>query len=161
MNKSAENLFKCGHVQNIQLCTKNRKNKEVWVKALRLPVMRKDREYKLMLTLDTESTGICSAQCGCPAGRGPVASCKHVAALCYAIANFCACGRLPWFLTCTEKLQEWNKPRGKRVEAITVEEFGSRKQRLLGQNHQTTNKDQYQKGMILALYLFVLLTPFV
>jgi len=111
----------------------------------------------LRLHLDTESTEICSAQCGCPAGRGPGASCKHVAALCYAIANFCSCGRLPGFLTCTERLQEWNKPRGKRVEAIPVEEFGSRKQRLLGQS--SNNKDKYQKSMILVLYLFVLLTP--
>ena len=159
MNMSAENLFKCGHVQSIQLCTKDRKNKEVWVKAICLPEMRKDREYKLVLTLDAESTEICSAQCGCPAGRGPGASCKHVAALCYAIANFCACGRLPGFLTCTERLQERNKPCGKRIEPIPVEEFGSRKRRLLGQS--SNNKDQYQKNMILVLYLFVLLTPFV
>ena len=61
-----------------------------------------------MLTLDAESTEICSARCGCPGGRGPGASCKHVAALCYAIANLCACGRLPGCLTCTERLQEWN-----------------------------------------------------
>jgi len=39
-NKSAENLCKCGHVQNILLCTKNRNNKEVWVKAICLPEMR-------------------------------------------------------------------------------------------------------------------------
>jgi len=120
--------------------------------------MRKDREYKLVLTLDTESTEICSAQCGCPAGRWPGASCKHVAALCYATANFCACDRLPGFLTYTERLQEWNKPRGKRVEAIPVEEFGSHKQRLLGES--SNNKDQYQKSMFLILYLFALLTPF-
>lgn len=96
----------------ISLCTKNR-NKEVWINVICLPEMRKDREYKPVLTLDTESTEICSVQCGCPAGRGPGASCKHVAALCYAIANFCAFGRLPGFLTYTERLQDWKKSRSK------------------------------------------------
>ena len=36
---------------------------------------------------------------GCPAGKGPVASCKHVGALCYAFAEFCPSGKLPEFFT--------------------------------------------------------------
>ena len=46
-------------------------------------------------------------QYGCPAGKWPTMRCKHIVALCYAFANYCncACGKLPDFITCTQKLQ--------------------------------------------------------
>ena len=47
-----------------------------------LPEMKKDRVYKLVMKLDSWSFKIDEAQCGCPAGCGPKASCKHIAALC-------------------------------------------------------------------------------
>ena len=54
------------------------------------------------------------AECGCPAGMGPHASCKHIGGLCYALQVFTRIGKYPQYLTCTDKLQEWNKPRPKR-----------------------------------------------
>ena len=48
---------------------------------------------------------VTTATCGCSAGKGPVASCKHVGALCYASAEFCSSGKLPEFFTDTQKLQ--------------------------------------------------------
>ena len=55
--------------------------------------MRKDRIYKQILSL-SDSYNIVSAKCGCPAGVGTQATCKHVGALCYTLANFCQCGQL-------------------------------------------------------------------
>ena len=54
----------------------------IYLWAICLPEMR-DREYRmfLMLSLDFEIVG---AQCG----LGPKASCKHTAALCYALEEF-------------------------------------------------------------------------
>ena len=62
-----------------------------------------------------------SALCGCTAGKGPSASCKHIGALCYALANFCSLGQLPGFVTCTGVLQQWNRPRPKKQDPIAVD----------------------------------------
>jgi hypothetical protein len=63
---------------------------------------------------------ILSAQCGCPGGRGPIATCKHIAALCYGFQNFCEHVSIPDFLTCTEQLQQWNRPCPRHVDPIPV-----------------------------------------
>ena len=110
INTSAVNLFLCGHIQMIQVTTDENL---LWVKANCLPEMRKDRVYKVIVSLRKPGIEVISAQCGCPAGKGPNASCKHIAALCYALVNFYQCGNLPDFLVCTQKLQEWNRPRAK------------------------------------------------
>ncbi len=38
------------------------------------------------------------ASCGCPAGKGPNGSCKHIGEFCYAPCDFCKCGNIPGFL---------------------------------------------------------------
>ena len=138
-NVSADNLFKCGHVQNIQV---NSTSESLLVKWDCLPEMRKDCVYKLIIHLGSD-LNIISARCGCPAGKGPTASCKHIGALCYALANFCACGKLPDFIACTEKLQEWNRPRGKKVQPIPVEDFIDRKHEILGNYRQAPAQKEY------------------
>ena len=40
---------------------------------------------KLVMQLNRNSYETAHAQCSCPAGCGPKASCKHIAALCYAL----------------------------------------------------------------------------
>uniref|UniRef100_A0A1X7VDB6 SWIM-type domain-containing protein n=1 Tax=Amphimedon queenslandica TaxID=400682 RepID=A0A1X7VDB6_AMPQE len=50
--------------------------------------MKEDRTYSLKMHLDDTNFEIQGASCGCPAGRGPKASCKHVAALGYALHDF-------------------------------------------------------------------------
>ena len=82
--------------------------------------MKKDRVYKIELQLEESSFEISAAQCGSPAGRGPRASCKHIAALCYALEEFEKVTRIPEFQTCTDKLQMWNQPRPRKLEPIPV-----------------------------------------
>ena len=92
--------------------------------------MKKDRIYRLKVALNSQQD-ITFAECGCPAGKGPHGSCKHIGALCYALAEFCKLGSTPDFLTCTDRLQSWNKPHAKKVDPIPVDELGLRRRELL------------------------------
>ena len=89
--------------------------------------MRKDF---LKMALNANSCDIFYAECGCPAGVAPQGSCKHIGAFSYALADFCSVRCLPEYMTCTDKLQEWNQPCGKRVEPIPVDQLGARRQEL-------------------------------
>ena len=71
-----------------------------------------------------DSSDIVYAACGCPAGKGPRGSCKHIAALTY---GFC---KIFESQTCTDVLQKWNKPRAKKNNPIPVDELGSRRREL-------------------------------
>ena len=102
LNQSALNLFHCGHVQSVEVSSDEAK---LFIRANCLPEMRKDRFYKLCMSLSTDSIDILGAECGCPRGKGPTASCRHIAALCYTFLNFCEQGLLPYFLICADKLQ--------------------------------------------------------
>ena len=128
INKSAEYLFRCGHVQHIKYCSTP---DITFIKADCLPEMRKDRTYKIVIGLEKSSFDIVFAVCGCPAGKGPSGSCKHIAALCYGLVEFCNLQReIPEYQTCTDFLQAWNKPRAKKVEPIPVDELGIRRREL-------------------------------
>lgn len=128
MNKSAKHLFDYGHVHNIQIGTST---SCVLLKANCLPEMKKDRIYKVLLSLNTTSWDILTAKCGCPAGKGLNTSCKHVGTTCYALVEFGKSGNLPEFLTCTQRLQEWIKPRPREVIPIPALELTSRRKELL------------------------------
>ena len=78
MNRSAENLFKCGHVQNIQSA---RVDGILYLKSNCLPEKRKDQVYGVRMALQRKT------ECGRPAGHGPTGSCKNIAALSYALAD--------------------------------------------------------------------------
>lgn len=135
INNSAQNLFRCGHIQDIKVLF----DKHMCVKANCLPEMRKDRVYKLLLFLDLESADIVAAECGCPAGKGPCASCKHIGAICFALEEFSRFGHLPEFLTCTDQLQQWNRPRPKKLEVIPVAKLSSRRSEILKKVSRSTS----------------------
>ena len=73
-----------------------------------------------------ESYDVCYAECGCPAGMGPHSSCKHIASLANALVDFCKLKSLPDNLTCTDRSQQRNQPRGRHIPPIPVEKLGSR-----------------------------------
>jgi len=58
------------------------------VKAVCLPEMRKDQTYSLEITITKRNMNISGAVCSCPAGKGTYGSCKHFAALCFALEDF-------------------------------------------------------------------------
>ena len=134
LNSNAEFLYRCGHVQSIQVV---HTSTQLFLKASCLPEMRKDRVYSLYLILDSPQSAcdIVYAVCGCPAGAGPTGSCKHISALC---SEFCYLGSMPEFRTCTEKLQQWNKSRSTKVDQIPVEDLQTRRCQLLTSDYWTT-----------------------
>ena len=127
INSSALNMFRCGHVQDIMIGY----DKHIYLQAKCLPEMRKDRTYKVVLCMDANVFDVVGAECGCPAGKGPCGSCKHIAAVCYALEEFSCLGKLPEFATCTDRLQAWNKPRQKKVPIIPVHELNARRCEIL------------------------------
>lgn len=135
INKSAEYLFRCGHVQKIEVSCSS----QCYIRANCLPEMKKDRIYKLSLVLNKDSFDITYAHCGCPAGKGPMGSCKHIAALCYGVAEFCNLKGIPEYQTCTDRLQAWNQPRKKKVDPIPVDELGNRRRELLQMSATSTS----------------------
>ena len=114
MNNSALNLFKCGHFQDIVVC--HLPEDHVCIRANCVPEIKKDRIYKFTLFMDKSSFDVVGADSGCPAKKGPHGSCKHIGGLCYALEEFTRIGKCPEYITCTDNLQERNKPRTKRYE---------------------------------------------
>ena len=117
INVSALNMFRCGHVHEVMLGY----DKHTYIQAKCWPEMKKDRIYKVVLCMDGDVFDVIGAKCGCPAGMGPCGSCKHIAAVCYALEEFSRFGQIPEFLTSTDKLQEWNKPRQKKLSIMPVQ----------------------------------------
>ena len=116
-------LFKEGHIQKIYVCDSTT---SVYVKATCLPEMKKDRAYSLFVTIEKSSVNVSSAKCNCPAGKGPHGSCKHLAALCFAIEDFVKTRNIALQQgkeACTSVLQKWNQPRKRRLESRKVEDI--------------------------------------
>lgn len=107
-------LFSNGLIQRLQLAS-HPKNSDVFLRCICLPEMRKDKPYSLSMKLD-QTASIHYAECACPAGKPPRASCKHIAAMCYALEEFVRLGYNRDKVTCTDKLASWNCPRQKSVE---------------------------------------------
>ena len=66
-----------------------------------------------------------------PRRKGPCASYQDIGAMCFALEEFCCLVHLPEFPTCTDQLQQWNRPRPKKLEGILVANFCSRRDELL------------------------------
>ena len=98
--------------------------------------VRKDHVYKVIMTLDYKTYDINTATCGCPTGKSTTASCKHVGALCYALVEFCTLGKIPDFLSSTNKLQAWNRPKPKKVNPIPMKDFFSKRKMEVTKKHE-------------------------
>ena len=82
--------FKCWRLQivcrrYIYVCTCDDDCK---VKAVCLPEMKKDHLYSVTITIGITSCNVKKAECSCPAGNGPMGSCKHIAAVCFCLEDF-------------------------------------------------------------------------
>lgn len=126
LSSKAFGLFKHGHVQRIEVATEEN-GKRTYIRCECLPEMKKNLKYKLnvaMINSGEQAGDITYACCSpCPAGKGPYASCKHLAALCFALEEFVRLGQSREFATCTDRLQAWNQPRKRKLEPRTVYEI--------------------------------------
>ena len=128
-DNSAMCLFQQGFVQNIQVATSN---DIVYYKARCEPEMKSTSSYQIKLGVsvvggDGEEaknvTRVVYAECSCPAGKAPYASCKHLAAFLYAMEEFSRCGYTRNLVTSTDELQAWNKPHRKKSEPMKLSEM--------------------------------------
>ena len=120
-------LFHSGYGQKIEVC---KVDGHVFYKARCQPEMRTKTDYRIKLAVlgDPEAgRSVTFASCTCPAGKGPKASCKHIAALMYALEEFSCIGYTRDTVTCTDKLQARNKPASKKSEPMMVKEMEWRK----------------------------------
>ena len=69
----------------------------------------KKAKYITRITINYDGD-IKNADCDCPAGKGPTASCKHVVAQLFILANFIESGELSIAGSCTDTLQTFKKP---------------------------------------------------
>ena len=127
LNSGGFKLFKEGHVQDISAVVVN----ICQVKGKCLPEMKKDRVYSLELYINVNNSIITGAKCTCPAGCGPRGSCKHIAAISFALEDFVRIRSTIANLqdtdeeiSCTSLLQQWNKPRKRRLDSKMVEDIG-------------------------------------
>jgi len=120
LNTKAFPLFKDGHVQNIMACIRDQ---NLVIQAVCLPEMKKSHTYKVELIQHIVSSDIVASKCGCPAGCGPNGSCKHIAAVCYALEEFNRIKTTKEYIASTSKLQEWNRPRKRVLDAQDVSEI--------------------------------------
>ena len=96
-------------------------------KTMCLPSMRTDRQYKVMIILSHQGD-ILQANCQCPSGKGPTASCKHIAALAYAIEDFVRLFvRDESGILSTDQLQIWNRPRPAKIAPAPTYEISLEK----------------------------------
>ena len=93
INTSAKHLFECGHVQDIKFMIVG----HLAFQAKCNPATRKDCIYNLSSLLDKDTLNVEQAECGCTAGKGPFAGCKHVAVLWYTLEEISWFGRVPEF----------------------------------------------------------------
>ena len=70
--------------------------------------MKEKVQYKLALTVSSATAAITHAECGRPAVKGNLATCKHIGAFCFTLEEFCRVGRARDFLTYTDRMQTWN-----------------------------------------------------
>ena len=116
-------LFKKGYVQKVEVCCKP-KDHTFFVRASVHATM-KDTLYGVQLAVyyvDRIVKDILWAKCGCPAGRGPKATCKHLAALFYGLESFCRLGYCTDMdVSVTSKLCQWNIPRKRKLDSAESE----------------------------------------
>ena len=85
LNAGGFKLFAEGHVQNVYI---NTCDNDCKVKAVCLPEMKNGHLYSVFLAIGITSCNVKKAECNCPAGHGPLGSCKHSAALCFCLEDF-------------------------------------------------------------------------
>jgi len=66
--------------------------------------------YNYKLRLDSDGNML-NSDCECPAGKGPHASCKHIASVALMLAHFVDNKMLLIGRSCTEELQAFHKPK--------------------------------------------------
>ena len=86
-----------------------------------LPSMRKDRVYSVIIIICESTIKVSAAYCGCPAGLA--GCCNHITATLYCLEHYIhECLYEDEEMGCTDRLQVWNHPRKRNVDARPTDE---------------------------------------
>ena len=91
-------------------CSMNVKPSHVFFTGMTAAAMKTKVSYNYRLVVSTEGD-LVNADCECPAGKGPSASCKHVACVALMLKSFVSDGTMTLSKSCTEMLRSFHKPR--------------------------------------------------
>ena len=127
ISESAMNLSQGGHIQQIMV---NTTDDSLEFKGVCRAEMKKKAQYNIAFIISRATSVIAHAVCGCPAGKGPQATCKHIGAFCFTLEVFCRIGKLRDFVTCTDQLQVWHQPKAAKPHMIAVAELVSRRKEI-------------------------------
>ena len=123
----AYRFFKDGHVQEIKYHPMPRLYDYVSISSKVLPSMRKDRIYNVIIIICNSTAEVSVAYCGCPAGLS--GCCNHVMATLYCLEHYFHEGLFEDDKKgCTERLQMWNHPRKRNVDARPTDEVKMQKE---------------------------------
>ena len=121
-------MYYRGHVQELEVKDDVTAEKTL-IRSNVLPSMKTDKLYKAIIILDKESE-ICQANCDCPSGKGPKASCKHIAAITYAIDEFVRLfTKSELDMAKTEQLSQWKRPRPRKIQPLATYDMPFEKQK--------------------------------
>jgi hypothetical protein len=67
--------------------------------------------YNFKLKIESSSGEPINSDCECPAGKGPNATCKHIASILLMLVHFKETGLVQISKSCTENLQMFHKPK--------------------------------------------------
>jgi len=117
-------LFKAAHVQKVQLNSTS--HEEICFFESRVKAsMTRNKSYRTNISLWKSSGKVRSGSCNCKGGAG--GRCRHVGALLHTLLDFVESelAAIPQDVTCTEKPQQWNKPRSTVITsgALPIEDL--------------------------------------
>lgn len=85
--------------------------------------------------------------CECVAGNGPKAACKHLAALCFALADY---DQNKLYEACTQRLQQWHQPTRKSLNPVPLLNI-----RFTCLHHSRSEENNSKYSQFLADYTYV------
>lgn len=84
-HEKGRKLFMCEFVKSIYQFVKG---DDVFIVGKCSAEQKKSTDYEIKVHLNCKERNIVKASCGCPAGIGPNAACKHVSALLYCVEHY-------------------------------------------------------------------------
>ena len=129
----AYRFYKDSHVQEIRYHPMLSVPGYICIAAKVLPSMRNDRVCHVSIIIKEFIARVMCAYCACPAGLS--GCCNHVTATLYCLEDYFHLGlHEDEKKGCTDRLQTWNQPRKRNVEArptddvkLTKEQYGVKK----------------------------------
>ena len=98
-------------------------NGDFFFSAIVSAEMRKNTAYNIRIRLDVFGS-ILNADCDCPAGQGPTATCKHVIAVLLTLVKFTSTGNRDIAGSCTDQLQTFKRPKPHTGGPVLAEKMG-------------------------------------